>query len=113
MSEAVQMAVVFGAIVMIIKIITDTVTRNRLIEKGLVDEKVKFLYNGGSRARALNNLKWGMVLIGIGVAALAGSLAPDHFDEAGVLGLMFIFGGVGFLVYYILLARHEKDQSTK
>lgn len=113
MSDALQMAVAFGSIAIMLKIITDMVTRHKLIDKGLVDEKVKFLYNGGSRSRALNNLKWGMVLIGIGVAALAGSLAPDYFDEAGVLGLMFIFGGVGFLAYYILLAKHEKDHPTK
>jgi hypothetical protein len=113
MSDALQMAVAFGAIVMIVKIATDTATRHKLIQKGLVDEKIKFLYNGGKYAKALSNLKWGMVLVGIGVAALAGNFAPDYFEEAGTLGLMFIFGGIGFLVYYALLAKHEKEDSTK
>lgn len=116
MSDALQMAVAFGAIVIIVKIATDTATRHKLISKGLVDEKVKFLYNGGSYARALNNLKWGMILVGIGIAALIGNFAPEHFEEAGTLGLMFIFGGIGFLVYYALLARatrEHKDDSSK
>ncbi|MFC1476048.1 DUF6249 domain-containing protein, partial [Candidatus Zixiibacteriota bacterium] len=78
-----------------------------------VDEKIKFLYNGGTYAKALSNLKWGMILVGIGMAALVGNFAPDHFAEAGTLGLMFIFGGFGFLVYYALLARHEKQNPPK
>jgi len=110
MSDALQMAVAFGAIVMIVKIATDTATRHKLINKGLVDEKIKFLYNGGSYARALNNLKWGMVLVGIGAAALIGNFSPDYFEEGGTLGLMFVFGGIGFLVYYALLARATKKE---
>ena len=105
MTDALQMAVAFGSIVMIIKIITDNVIRKRLIDKGMVDDKVKFLYNGSPKAKALTNLKWGIVLVGIGLAALIGHLFPDHVDEGATIGLMFIFAGVGFLVYYIVLAR--------
>ena len=68
MEDAIQMAVVFGTMILITKLLVDYFTRKRLIDKGLVDEKVKFLYNGSSHSRALNNLKWGMVLIGIGTA---------------------------------------------
>ncbi len=113
MTDAIQMAVVFGTMVLITKFIVDYFTRKRLIDKGLVDEKVKFLYNGSSYSRALNNLKWGMVLIGIGIAALAGNFAPQTFDETGTLGLMFVLGGLAFIIYYILLSltiKKEKDE---
>ena len=105
MTDALQMAVAFGSIVMIIKIISDNVIRKRLIDKGMVDDKVKFLYNGSPRAKALANLKWGIVLIGIGLAALIGYLFPDHIDEGATIGMMFVFAGIGFLSYYIALSR--------
>lgn len=100
MTDALQMAIVFFAIVAVVKIIADTMTRRRLIEKGLVDEKIKFLYHGSPEAQALSNLKWGIVLIGIGLAALLSFWFPNTVSEEGTIGLMFIFAGMGFLAYY-------------
>jgi len=115
MNDAIQMAVAFFSIVAITKIISDNIVRKRLIDKGMVDEKIKFLYDGSPRAKALSNLKWGIVLIGIGVAAVLGRIGPDYFTREGALGLMFIFAGIGFLVYYFLLSRlvgkEEKDST--
>ncbi len=113
MTEAIQMAVVFGTMVLITKLIVDYFTRKRLIDKGIVDEKVKFLYNGSTRSKALNNVKWGMVLIGIGIAALVGNFAPRTFDETGTVGLMFVLGGLAFIVYYILLSLTLKKEKQE
>ena len=66
-TEVMEMAIVFGAIVLVMKIVTDTATRHKLIRAGLVDEKIKFLYNANPRLKPLNNIKWGMILVGIGM----------------------------------------------
>ena len=103
-----QAVMVFGAFVLMFKIVADYLTRKRLIEKGLVDEKVKYLYRGSAEAQALSNLKWGIVLIGIGLAAVLSYWFPDSVSEEGTIGLMFIFGGVGFLAYYFMAPRMIK-----
>lgn len=99
MQDVFEMAIVFTAIVAVIKIIADWRLRTRLIDKGLVDEKVKFLYEDGL-GKAMSNLKWGLVLVGIGLAALLGQIFDYYIEPESVIGLMFIFAGIGFLVYY-------------
>jgi hypothetical protein len=111
--EAVEMFVVFGAIVMVVKIISDATIRRRLIDKGMVDEKIKYLYNGGAHGHALSNVKWGIVMIGIGVAALLSWWFPDQIHDEGTLGLMFIFAGIGFLTYYFLLSQRIKSEGNQ
>ncbi len=108
MADALQMAIVFGAFVLMFKIVADYLTRKRLIEKGLVDEKVKYLYRGSAEAQALSNLKWGIVLIGIGVAAVLSYWFPRDVSEEGTIGLMFIFAGIGFLAYYFMAPKMIK-----
>jgi uncharacterized membrane protein len=92
--------VIFSAIVAIVKIISDTMTRHRLIAKGMVDEKVKHLFIKDAQLQRLSSLKWGMVLIGIGVALVISQFAEDYITDESVFGLMFIFAGVAFLIYY-------------
>ncbi len=99
-------AVVFTAIVAIVKIISDTMTRHRLIAKGMVDEKVKHLFIKSAQLQRLSSLKWGMVLVGIGVALVIGQLAEDYITGESVFGLMFIFAGVAFLIYYGIARKH-------
>lgn len=101
MHSVLEMLVIFGSISIWIKIIADWRLRNRLIDKGLVDEKVKFLYSKDNKTLVLSNLKWGMVLVGVGIAAMVGQFFP-YFSDEGVLGLMLTFAGFGFLIYYFV-----------
>lgn len=103
MSEAVIIVpAVFLSFVLMIKIISDNRIKKMLIERDKVDENVKFLYQGFAARDPLSSVKWGLVLIGIGLALMLGQLFPSTFsDEAGV-GLMFLFAGIGFLVYYFM-----------
>ena len=54
----------------------------------------------------LSSFKWGLVLIGIGVAFFIGNLWDLH--EELVVGLMFILAGLGFFVYYFLATKEMK-----
>ena len=110
MPELVIVPAMFLAIVAIVKIVSDARTRNRLIEKGLVEEGVKNLYPKQS-SPALSNLKWGLVLLGIGLGAMV-SFFTDFVSEEGTLGLMCVLAGLAFLVYYAVANKDEKDNNN-
>ncbi len=103
--------VIFGGIVGIIRAASEARFRNRLIEKGMVDEKVQaLLTKTHGFDNNLNNLKWGMVLMAIGLAALLSQILPYDMEDGGTIGLMFIFGGLAFLIYYPIAQRCQKRQ---
>lgn len=86
----------------IIKVISDNRLRQRLIEKGMVDEKSKYLFLNNRQVYNLSSLKWGLVLVGLGLALFAGQLFPYRNIEEITVGAMFLFAGLGFLVYYFI-----------
>jgi hypothetical protein len=98
--EALQMLVVFATIAFIVKIALEYGTRKKLIDKGLVDENVRHLFNYA--APAASSLKWGMVLTGIGIAVLIGRLVPYRWEEEMTISLMFILAGLALIIYYVI-----------
>lgn len=105
MGPLIGVVALLTTIAVIIKFTLDHRMRQKLIDKGMVDEKVKYLYQENGAARALSSLKWALVLIGLGAAIVAGQLAPGHMMEEVTFGGMFLFAGVGLLVYYLVAAR--------
>ncbi len=105
-------SIVFGAIVAVFKIITDYKTRKELIEKGEVNDSVKSLYDKFSKSSGvLSDLKWGFVLVGIGLAMVSKEIFPYYISNETVLGMMFLFSGVGFLAYYFI-ASNKRDSGN-
>jgi len=91
-------------------------TRNKermaLIEKG-ADAS---LFNTGKEGQSFINwgkfaLKTGMLFMGIGLGIIAGSIldSADVFpsEEAGYFSMIFIFGGLALVLYYLI------DRKTK
>jgi hypothetical protein len=103
--HVVPLLALFIAIAVIVKIALDHRTRQKLIDKGLVDEKVKYLYRENGHTRALGTLRWALVLIGIGLAVVIGQLVPDRMMEEITAAGMFLLAGVGLLVYYAIASR--------
>jgi hypothetical protein len=111
--DVIIVPIVFGTMAFALKLILDYRTRSQIINKGLVDEKVKYLFENLGRVSPLNNLKWGMVLLGIGVALLFKQIAPFYVSSSSTFGLMFILAGFGFLVYYAISDKLlKKDDSA-
>jgi len=114
----VVVTVIFGTLVLIIKILSDNRIRKSLIESGQVDEKAKYLYlkAGNKTPDPLSSVKWGMVLIGVGLALLIGQIIGQfvHYsDVEGItIGLMFLFAGVAFLIYYRMKKNEEQTQEA-
>jgi len=93
--------IVFGTVAYMIKLILEHITRNKLIDKGMVDENIKNLFSMQGFSRPLNNIKIGMILVGIGVAIFAREFL--YINDEAMIGLMFLFAGIAFFVYYFLV----------
>lgn len=106
-SEIIIAPAFFVAFVYMIKVLSDNWVRKKLIEKGLVDENVKYLYSGTNQTQAA--LKWGMALIAIGAAILLGQLAPYDVREELTISGMFIFPGIALILYYFVARSFTKD----
>jgi hypothetical protein len=92
----------------IIKVISDNRVRHRLIEKGQVDESIKNAFSENSELKNLQSLKWGMVLIGLGLALFIGQFMPHYMQEEITVGGMFLFAGIALLIYYSVARRRIK-----
>ncbi|MBD3403307.1 hypothetical protein GF420_10465, partial [candidate division GN15 bacterium] len=57
MQEVLIVGVVFFSLAYIIKILADARTRNRLIERGMVDENVQHLFAPNKDLQTLSSLK--------------------------------------------------------
>ncbi len=101
--------VIFGGIIGIVRVVSESRLRNKLIEKGMVDEKARYIWGAGNGHSHLANLKWGMVLVAIGAAALISQFLPYDMNDGGTVGLMLIFGGLAFLIYYPIAAKYARE----
>lgn len=113
MWDAFQPLLVFAGIALVIKVIADAITRNKLISKGMVDENIKYLFWKNTESSAVSNVKWGLVLVGIGIAMLLDQFAPFYLRSESVIGFMFLFAGIAFLVYYFIAKGNIKEQQRQ
>jgi len=92
-------------------ILTRHKERMTMIEKALKAEDIKALYERGARrTNSLASLMWGMVFVGIGLAAIIGTWLNNVYNVGdGVIpALMALFGGVGLIAFYIVASRKER-----
>lgn len=108
--EVAPVIIVFGAAVLIVKYAMDYKVKHKLIEKGLVNEKVKFLskhVNGHT-----NSVKWGLVLLGAGIGLVGVEFLPFRYqtDEIRV-GMVAMFAGLGLVIHYFIATFLAKDKN--
>ena len=97
--------VVFGSILLFVKILVDSKIRSKLIDKGMVDENIKYL--SGTNVPA--SLKWGMVLTSMGLAFFIGLSFPEEIRGEVTFGSMFILGGIALIIYYLMVHKKQTD----
>lgn len=105
MWEMLPLIAMFLVVPVIIKLLSENKTRRKLIEKGLVDENIKYLFPDRPKDYVSSSLKWGMVLIAMGMAVFAGQMAPRDLVEEVTIGCMLIFGGLALVLYYIIAGK--------
>jgi hypothetical protein len=74
----------------------------------MVDENIKHLFSLQGLSKPLNNIKVGMILIGIGVAIFIREFL--YITDEAMMGLMFLFAGVAFLAYYFMV-KNKSDNN--
>lgn len=109
MQEALIVGIIFGSAIYVIKTVSDNRIRRRIIESGQIDEKIQFLYfqPQGANSSYFSSVKWGLVLIALGLALFLGQILPYRFDEEMTFGFMALFAGIAFIIYYFLAKRHS------
>jgi uncharacterized membrane protein len=83
--------------------------RQALIEKGMTVEELKKTFRKIPREKNRNEAamaKWGIILIAIGLAILIGT----NFSDEILLGLIFMFPGIGLLLYYKFIAKRVETE---
>ncbi|MDZ7263999.1 MAG: hypothetical protein ONB16_05400 [candidate division KSB1 bacterium] len=108
MTEDLIPIVFFIMVVAIVKIISDNKIRRLAIEKGLVDQNLRSMFEERFEARVPAALKWGFVLVGIGLAIVIGRMFPDYMTEQVTIGCIFLFAGLGLVAYYFVAKRLMK-----
>lgn len=86
----------------------------RLIEKGLTPEEVKayFADTNTKPRNPYSSLKFGILLTFLGIGIFLANLLEGMYDvEEGVMmGIIVLSAGLGFLVYYSVVASKIKNQ---
>ncbi len=108
--DAVGLIGFFVATAFIVRIIFDYKIRAKLIEKGMVDENIKYLYAQRPETQTLSSLKWGIILIAVGVPVFIGrvvliQMVPPDSADAITIGGMLVCSGLGLCLYYLIASR--------
>lgn len=112
MPDAVIPITLFLVIGWIVKIVHDNKTARTLIERGSLDDSAKFFIDRMRHSHTAS-IKWGLVLIGIGLAIIIVRLLPYRYEAADEIrfSLIFIFAGAALLIYYFTAGKkHDKEQ---
>jgi hypothetical protein len=103
--------IIFPTFAIMLKWYLDYLTRKRLIDRGLVDEKIKYLYFDTTGRYTPASLKWGLVSLFIGTGIFVVKSLPYRFQEGETfLGVMLIAAGLGLLLYYFIASAARKRE---
>jgi len=95
----------------IVKIISDNRIRQQLIENDKLNENVKYLFIDRFERHIPSSLKWGMILIAVGLAIFIGRLIPYYYyQEEITIGAMFVFGGLALVIFYFIAKSKVKKE---
>jgi hypothetical protein len=107
----------FAFVLGITKILSDNWTRRKLIEARVSDDVIRTLFRKESDPEMFAALKWGIVLVSLGLGLIVSQYLPARFEEPLAWGVVLVFGGVGLLAYYAvaraLLRRGDGDAPAR
>ena len=117
MEDVLIVGIIFFAIVAIVKIVSEHALRRKMIDRSGADASIDRILLTHPELSNLSSLKWGLVLIGIGLAAVISQWLPYYWSDESMIGLMFVLAGAGMLLYYPFAQRRIKrlqaEEKTK
>ncbi len=100
--------VIFPVFYLAFRAYLDHKTRQRLIEKDLVDKDMGNLFKVMPNRHLPNSLKWGLVMTLVGISMVVVK-AFDYVSGETAFGIMLIAAGVGLLIYYFVGSTKLKE----
>ncbi|MFT7687422.1 MAG: hypothetical protein ACI9FB_002775 [Candidatus Azotimanducaceae bacterium] len=93
----------------ITRVISDNRIRRELMNNNATSEIIQKLFLDNRDSDTTGNLKWGIVLIGIGLSLACIQITSLTENDPLTYGVVFIFGGAGLLLFYALSNRINKS----
>ncbi len=93
--------ILFWGIIGILRIVKDSNLKARMVELGhLEPEKEWILKRSTDATSTYSNLKFGILLISVGIGFMLVKDMDIEFDSTTIIGIISIVAGLGFLVYF-------------
>ena len=105
--------ILFPCIVLMLRDIWAYMTRKRLIDKGLVGDEARKLFQTGIEGYVPSSLKWGLILVLIGIVLVVIDSIPGYVSSEVKFGAVLISAGAGLLIYYYLASAKFKQMQNK
>lgn len=82
----------------------------RAINEQKMDTDLKALFESTIKQKeTLVPVKWGLILVGLGLALLIGHIVPFFYDDKATLSLMFLLSGFGLIIYHLWFYKSDKN----
>lgn len=92
----------FAFVLGVTKVLSDNWTRRKLIEARVSEDVIRTLYRKENDPEMFAALKWGIVLVALGLGLAVSQYLPARFEEPLAWGVVLVFGGAGLLAYYAI-----------
>lgn len=92
----------FAFVLGVTRVLSDNWTKRRLIEARVSEDVIRTLFRKESDPEMFAALKWGIVLVSLGLGLMVSQYLPSRFEEPLAWGVVLVFGGVGLLAYYAI-----------
>lgn len=93
--------ILFWGIIGILRIVKESKIKARMVELGhLEPDKQWIVQKSANVADTYSNLKYGILLLSIGIGFMLVKDLDIELDTTTVLGILTIVAGIGFLIYF-------------
>jgi hypothetical protein len=91
----------------IVKSISDNNTRKSIVRDNASPDSIEKVLARPDDSDGLKSLRYGLVSVGIGIALVFIQTLGLELDQPITYGLLFLLGGAGYLIYYLLVRDSE------
>lgn len=83
----------------------DNWTRKKIAESGASPELVESLYRREESPSRFAALKWGIVVVALGLGVSMEAVLPYDFEDPIAYGVIFVLGGLALILYYLYVEK--------